>query len=100
MPAAMCSWRPIERAGSPAHSFIPTAGSRSSHDHHGRGEDRMSERQRLRMTDEEVRVHLDGCYRMQVATVDADGSPHLVPLAYMWFDGKLAFWTDPRSRKV
>jgi PPOX class probable F420-dependent enzyme len=60
----------------------------------------MSERERLRMTDDEVKAHLDACHRMQVATLDADGSPHLVPLAYMWFDGELAFWTDPESRKV
>ena len=52
------------------------------------------------MTDDEVRAHLDACYRMQVATLDADGAPHLVPLGYMWFDGALAFWTDPGSRKV
>jgi PPOX class probable F420-dependent enzyme len=60
----------------------------------------MSERERLKMSDEEVKAHLDACYRMQVATLNADGSPHLAPLAYMWFDGKLAFWTDPGSRKV
>jgi len=60
----------------------------------------MSEREQLRMSDDEVKTHLDACYRMQVATLDADGSPHLVPLAYMWFDGALAFWTDPGSRKV
>src|SRR5262245_10161253 len=60
----------------------------------------MSERERLRMTDEEIKAHLDGCYRMQLATIDADGSPHRVPLAYMWFDGERAFWTDPGSRKV
>jgi PPOX class probable F420-dependent enzyme len=60
----------------------------------------MSERERLRMDDDEVKAHLDACYRMQVATLEPDGSPHLVPLAYMWFDGRLAFWTDPSSRKV
>jgi len=60
----------------------------------------MSERERLRMSDHEIKTHLDACYRMQVATLDEDGSPHLVPLAFMWFDGQLAFWTDPRSRKV
>lgn len=60
----------------------------------------MSERERLRMDDDEVKAHLDACYRMQVAPLDADGTPHLVPLAYMWFDGALALWTDPESRKV
>jgi PPOX class probable F420-dependent enzyme len=43
---------------------------------------------------------LDECRRMQVATLNADGSPHLVPMTYMWFDGHIAMWTDPASRKV
>jgi len=60
----------------------------------------MSERERLRMNGDEIKTHLDACYRVQVATLDSDGSPHLVPLAFMWFDGQLAFWTDPKSRKV
>ena len=29
----------------------------------------MSERERLRMNDEEVKAHLDACHRMQVATL-------------------------------
>ena len=60
----------------------------------------MSERERLRMSDEEVQELLDECWRIQVATLNPDGSAHLVPLAFMQFDGQLAFWTDPKSRKV
>jgi len=60
----------------------------------------MSERERLRMSDEEVQALLDECWRAQVGTINADGSVHLVPLGFMRFDGQLAFWTDPASRKV
>ena len=60
----------------------------------------MSERERLRMSEEEVQALLDECRRAQVGTINPDGSVHLVPLAFMWFDGRLAFWTDPASRKV
>ena len=35
-----------------------------------------------------------------VATINADGTPHLVPLTYVLLDGRMAFWTDPRSQKV
>src|SRR5262249_27658880 len=60
----------------------------------------MSERERLRMTDDEVQKLIDECWRMHVATHNVDGTIHLVPLAYMRFDDHLAFWTDPASRKI
>ena len=60
----------------------------------------VSERERLRMSEEEVQALLDECRRAQVGTLNPDGSVHLVPLAFMRFDGQLAFWTDPTSRKV
>ena len=60
----------------------------------------MSDRDFLRMSDEEVQAHLDGCNRAQVATILPDGQPHVVPLSYMTFDGHLCFWTDPTSKKV
>jgi len=60
----------------------------------------MSERDRLRMTDDEVQALIDECWRAQVATTNPDGSVHLVPLSLMRFDGHLAFWTDPASQKV
>lgn len=60
----------------------------------------MSERERLRMSDEEVQALLDECRRAQVGTINPDGSVHLVPMAFMRFDGQVAFWTDPASRKV
>ena len=60
----------------------------------------MSKRDVLRMNDDEVRRLLDESRRMQVATLNADGSPHLIPMTYLWFDGRLAMWTDPASRKV
>ena len=56
----------------------------------------MSERERLRMSDKEVQALLDECRRVQVGTINPDGSVHLVPLSFMRFDGQLAFWTDPR----
>ena len=60
----------------------------------------MSERDLLRMTDDEVRAHLDECRRAQVATLLPDGRPHVVPLSYMIFEDQLSFWTDPDSQKV
>lgn len=60
----------------------------------------MTKRGLIRMTDDEAWAFIDECRRAQVATINPDGSAHLVPLAFTQLDGKLAFWTDPASRKV
>ena len=52
------------------------------------------------MTQDEVAAFLGAERRAQVATINADGTPHLVPLTYVLLDGRMAFWTDPRSQKV
>ncbi len=52
------------------------------------------------MSDDEVAAFLGGERRAHVATINPDGSPHVVPLSYVVIDGRLTFWTDPRSRKV
>ena len=52
------------------------------------------------MSDEDVAAFLDGERRAYVATINVDGTPHVVPLSYVLIDGLLTFWTDPRSRKV
>jgi PPOX class probable F420-dependent enzyme len=60
----------------------------------------MSQRSQLVMTDDEVAAFLEEGRRAHIATLDADGMPHLVPLAYVVIDGLVTLWTDPRSRKV
>jgi PPOX class probable F420-dependent enzyme len=54
----------------------------------------------LEMSDEDMAAFLAAERRAHVATINADGSPHVVPLSYVVLDGRLTFWTDPRSRKV
>jgi PPOX class probable F420-dependent enzyme len=56
---------------------------------------------RLRMTNEEVQDLLAEARRAQLATLNADGTIHVVPLTYFVDDdGRVAFWTPRRSRKV
>lgn len=57
-------------------------------------------REQLAMSDDEVTALLDEGRRVHVATINADGTPHLVPLSYAMFDGRLTLWTDPGSKKV
>lgn len=63
----------------------------------------VSDRDLLRMTDDEVARVLAEGQRVQVATTNPDGTVHLVPLSYFVSDGPVGtvgLWTDPASRKV
>lgn len=60
----------------------------------------MSQRNRLSMSEDEVAALLDEGGRAQVATINTDGTPHVVPLSYVMMEGVLTLWTDPRSRKI
>lgn len=52
------------------------------------------------MTDDEVTAFLDGRHTMSVATIGADGQPHLVAMWYGFLDGAPAFWTFTKSQKI
>ena len=61
----------------------------------------MSRRDQIRMTDEEVDAFLAERHTMDVATIGADGRPHLVAMWYGFFaGGGLGFWTYGRSQKI
>jgi PPOX class probable F420-dependent enzyme len=60
----------------------------------------VSDRPALSMSRAEVEAFLHHEHRAHVGTINADGSPHVVPLSYVLVDGRMTFWTDPRSRKV
>jgi len=52
------------------------------------------------MSDEEVDDFLRGRHSMAVATLDADGRPHVVAMWYGFLDGAPAFETYRKSQKV
>jgi PPOX class probable F420-dependent enzyme len=52
------------------------------------------------MDDGEIEAFLGEQRRAQVATINADGTPHVVPLSYVVVDGRVALWTDPSSKKI
>ncbi len=60
----------------------------------------MSRRDQIRMTDEEIRTFLEDGRDLQVASINADGTPHLVTMWYAVRDGRLAFWTYAKSQKI
>ncbi len=61
----------------------------------------MSRRDQIRMDDAEVAAFLGERHTMNIATLGADGRPHLVAMWYGFFpDGALGFWTYGRSQKI
>lgn len=60
----------------------------------------MSRRDQIRMTPEEIDAFLAGRHSMSLATIGADGRPHLVAMWYGFLDGAPAVWTYGKSQKV
>lgn len=58
------------------------------------------QRDRVKMTPEEVAELLAGSRKVQLATISPDGWPHLVTMYYTLVDGRIAFWTYRTSQKA
>ena len=60
----------------------------------------MSRRDQIRMTDDEVAAYLGSQRDLQVASINGDGSPHLVTMWFAMLDGDICFWTYGKSQKI
>lgn len=60
----------------------------------------MKRRDLIRMSDDEVRAFLDGRHTMNVATMNHDGTIHLVAMWYGFVGDDTAFWTFGKSQKI
>jgi PPOX class probable F420-dependent enzyme len=60
----------------------------------------VSRREQIRMSDDEVQAFLEAGRDLQVASINADGTPHLVTMWYAVRDGEVAFWTYAKSQKI
>ena len=52
------------------------------------------------MSDDEIESFLATARKLQIASVNADGTPHLVTMYFAPLDGDLAFWTYGKSQKA
>ena len=52
------------------------------------------------MSDDEISAFLEAGRDLQVASINADGTPHLVTMWYAMQDGEVAFWTYGKSQKI
>ena len=60
----------------------------------------MSRRDQILMTTDELHAFLDEGRDLQVASINANGTPHLVTMWYLRDGDDLLFWTYAKSQKV
>ena len=60
----------------------------------------MKQRDRVAMTPDEVAALLAGSRKLQLATINPDGTPHLVTMFYVMLGGRIAFWTYRAAQKA
>jgi PPOX class probable F420-dependent enzyme len=52
------------------------------------------------MTEDEVAALVSAQRKLQLGTINPDGTPHLVTMFYGMVDDKIAFWTYRSSQKI
>ena len=57
-------------------------------------------RKDITLSPDELAAFLDEPHTLQVATIDADGYPHLAPMWYVVDDGKIVFRSFSKSQKI
>ena len=60
----------------------------------------MKQRDRVTMTADEVAALLAGSHKLQLATINSDGTPHLVTMFYVMLGGRIGFWTYRAAKKA
>jgi PPOX class probable F420-dependent enzyme len=60
----------------------------------------MSQRDAIRMSEDELETFLAGQLVVSCATIGRDGWPHVMPLWYVVRDGEIWVWTYAASQKV
>jgi hypothetical protein len=60
----------------------------------------MNARTRVAMSEDEVSSLVAEHRKLQLGTINPDGTPHLVAMFYAVVDGKIAFWTYRSSQKA
>ncbi|MEU7831142.1 MULTISPECIES: pyridoxamine 5'-phosphate oxidase family protein [unclassified Nonomuraea] len=60
----------------------------------------MNQRARIAMSGDEVTAFLEGARKLQLATINPDGTPHLVTMFYGLDEGRIVFWSYAKAQKV
>jgi PPOX class probable F420-dependent enzyme len=60
----------------------------------------VKQRDQVAMTPEQSMAMLAEGRKLQLATINPDGTPHLVTMYYAMIDGRITFWTYRSSQKA
>lgn len=60
----------------------------------------MKQRDRVAMAPEAAAAFLEASRKVQLATINRDGTPHLVTMYYVMLNGQITFWTYRPSQKA
>ena len=60
----------------------------------------VNQRAKIQMTDEEIAEFLRGKHTMSLASLNPDGTIHMVAMWYGFLEGEIAFETKAKSQKV
>src|SRR6185312_4882864 len=100
-------WRERERAGYPGEQRTPrgdgvsvsepTTTDGGAAGQMGKG---VKQRDQIKMSDEEIDAFLHGKHTISLASINGDGTIHLVAMWYGFLEGELAFETKAKSQKV
>ena len=60
----------------------------------------VKQRDKIRMSDEEIDEFLHGDHTISLASLNADGMIHMVAMWYGFLEGEIAFETKTKSQKV
>jgi hypothetical protein len=84
----------------PEGAAIPAVASKPAARRRGLGAGGKTQRDRVQMSSAEVAEFLAGSRKVQMATLNPDGSVHLVTMFYAMVDERIAFWTYRTSQKA
>ncbi|MFD0658357.1 pyridoxamine 5'-phosphate oxidase family protein [Thermocatellispora tengchongensis] len=60
----------------------------------------MNQRARIAMSPAEVEAVVAESRKLQLGTINPDGTPHMVTMFYGTRDGKITFWTYAKAQKA
>jgi PPOX class probable F420-dependent enzyme len=60
----------------------------------------VKQRDQIKMSDEEIDAFLHGKHTISLASINGDGTIHLVAMWYGFLEGEIAFETKAKSQKV
>ncbi|GAA3004324.1 pyridoxamine 5'-phosphate oxidase family protein [Streptosporangium longisporum] len=60
----------------------------------------MNQRARITMSDDEVATLIGESRKLQLGTINPDGTPHLVTMFYGLTEGRISFWTYGKAQKT